>query len=135
MDTIPVIGHVKGVFHYLDDDEEAGDRAMLAASRTTTVVGAAAVGMLAGPVGAGVLAAEAGAGFDLITAIASDGHHVKGIARVAKNPKDPNAYIAAGLDVVGDAAIGGVGGAVLKKGIGKAAVAVGGAILEADVVM
>ncbi len=119
LNSLPVVGHIKGVIHYLDNDKEAGNRAMLAASRTSAVIGAGAVGIVGGPVLAGVFAAEVGAGFDIVTAIASNGKHVNGIMKVAENPKDPKAYLAAVVDTAGDALTGGAAGAA-AKGIAKA---------------
>ncbi len=68
---------------------------MLAASRTSAVIGAGAVGMIGGPILAAGAAAAVGAEYDLIVAAASDGKHVNGIAKVADNPKDPKAYLTA----------------------------------------
>lgn len=130
LDVIPGVGHVKGVYHYAKGEDEAGHRAMLAASRTTAVVGAGAVGMIGGPMVAAGAAAVVGAEYDLVVAAASNGKHVNGIAKVVENPKDPKAYLAAVADTVGDAVTGGVSGAVVKKGVGKTVAAVGSKVLQ-----
>ena len=53
VDSVPVLGHAKGVVHYAVGDTEGGDSAMLASTRSTAV--------LAGGVGGGILGGLAGA--------------------------------------------------------------------------
>lgn len=53
VDSVPVVGHIKGGVHYACGDRNGGDAAMKASSRTTGVLGGGAVGFIAGgPVGA-----------------------------------------------------------------------------------
>jgi hypothetical protein len=73
LDSTPVVGHVKGLVHYAFEDEDGGNRAMKAATRTTLVMGAGAVGMLAGgPVGAVVAGIDAGLATDLTYMVAEE---------------------------------------------------------------
>jgi len=52
VNSIPVVGHIKGLVHYLCDDADGGDRAVRSATRTVGVVGIASGGMLLlGPAG------------------------------------------------------------------------------------
>eukprot|EP00607_Mallomonas_marina_P010555 CAMPEP_0182420312 /NCGR_PEP_ID=MMETSP1167-20130531/5037_1 /TAXON_ID=2988 /ORGANISM="Mallomonas Sp, Strain CCMP3275" /LENGTH=407 /DNA_ID=CAMNT_0024596129 /DNA_START=113 /DNA_END=1336 /DNA_ORIENTATION=+ len=52
-DSIPILGHAKGLYAYAKKDKESGDRAMKCSSRTVGVIGGAALGALAaGPAGA-----------------------------------------------------------------------------------
>lgn len=48
VDGLPVVGHVKGSIHYLCKDQEGGDNAMRASSRSVGVVGGALIGCLGG---------------------------------------------------------------------------------------
>lgn len=53
VDSVPVVGHVKGTVHYICGDKDRGDNAMKAASHTTGVIGEGVAGFLiGGPVGA-----------------------------------------------------------------------------------
>jgi hypothetical protein len=105
--NIPIIGHAKGIVHYVCGDEEGGDKAMKAATRTTVVMGAGAGGFLvAGPVGAVVGGAGAGAEWDLVVAAATDGKEVNGVAKILDKPEDVDSYVEAGLTVVSDGIIG-----------------------------
>jgi len=52
VDAIPIIGHAKGAVHYAVDEEEEGDKAMKAASRTTGVMVGGLIGSAGGPAGA-----------------------------------------------------------------------------------
>lgn len=59
VDSVPVVGHVKGGVHYVCGDTKGGDMAM---KRATGVAGGAALGLIAaGPIGAvagGITASE-----------------------------------------------------------------------------
>nr|XP_037872608.1 uncharacterized protein LOC119628372 isoform X1 [Bombyx mori] len=52
LDSIPVVGHVKGVVHYAVGDTEGGNNSMYQSTRTSAVLAGGAVGCLAGPAGA-----------------------------------------------------------------------------------
>nr|CAH0101299.1 unnamed protein product [Daphnia galeata] len=106
LNSIPVVGHVKGLIHYVCNDEEGGDRAMLSATRTVAVVGAVTAGALAGPVGAIAAGATAGAYYDTGVAIATDGKHVNGVAKIIEKPGEISSWVGAGIDVVGDGLCG-----------------------------
>lgn len=67
VDSTPVLGHAKGIGHYIAGDTEHGNNCMKGASRTIAVVGA---GALTGGVGGGVVwggaaAASSGVAYDL----------------------------------------------------------------------
>uniref|UniRef100_A0A1I7T3A4 EF-hand domain-containing protein n=1 Tax=Caenorhabditis tropicalis TaxID=1561998 RepID=A0A1I7T3A4_9PELO len=52
-DGVPVVGHVKGAIHHAVGDHEGGNKALVAATRTTGVMAGGAAGFLiGGPVGA-----------------------------------------------------------------------------------
>ncbi|CAP21494.1 Protein CBG25024 [Caenorhabditis briggsae] len=52
-DGVPGVGHVKGAIHHIAGDHEGGNKAILAATRTTGVMAGGAAGFLVGgPVGA-----------------------------------------------------------------------------------
>jgi len=103
-DGIPVVGHVKGSIHYALGDKEAGDNAMKSASRTTAVIGGAALG---GPAGA----IAAGAAIDGITT---------GIDSAVHKEYRPAGLIAGGTHLAkGGNVVEGVGGiAVILAGDG-----------------
>ena len=114
LDSLPVVGHVKGVIHYACNDNEAGHRAMLSASRTSAVLGAATAGALAGPVGAIAAGAAAGAYYDTGVAIATDGKQVSGVAKIIDKPGEIGSWVGAGMDVVCDGCCG-IGAAGLNN--------------------
>ena len=76
IDTIPVAGHAKGVYHYACGDKESGDAAMIAASRTTGVTAGAVGGFaLGGPPGAAAGAVAAGTFMDSVTTMVDSTVH------------------------------------------------------------
>ena len=106
VDGMPVVGHVKGVYHYLDGDKEAGDQCMKAASRSTAVVGAT---VLTGGLGAGWAATAAvtsGLAMDEVTTVADSlihdefrpSGHLASICH-AIDSGDPTAYLDAATGV------------------------------------
>lgn len=109
LDALPIVGHVKGIVHYACGDEEGGDKAMRAATRSAAVVGAVTAGALAGPVGAIAAGAAAGAAYDTGTAIVTDGKQVSGVAKIFQNPGEISSWVGAGVDMVGDG-LSGIGG-------------------------
>ncbi len=120
LDSLPVVGHVKGVIHYVCDDKEGGDRAMRLATRSAAVLGAATAGALGGPVGAIAAGAAAGACYDTGTAIVTDGRHVSGVAKILEKPGEISSWVGAGIDVVGDGCCGvGIGLNNVAKEAGK----------------
>ena len=63
--AVPVVGHIKGGIHYICGDDEKGDDAMKASSRTTAVFGGGVGGFfVGGPVGAVAGGVAAGAVVD-----------------------------------------------------------------------
>jgi len=63
----PVTGYVKGLVHYLCDDDAGGEDALLSATRSVAVVGAGTLGFLtAGPPGAMIGGACGGVLMDLL---------------------------------------------------------------------
>lgn len=68
VNAIPVVGHVKGVYHYANGEKDAGDNAMKAASRTVGVIGGGIVGgLVGGPAGAVAGGIYGGALTDCVT--------------------------------------------------------------------
>jgi hypothetical protein len=123
LDSLPVVGHVKGLIHYACNDEEGGDKAMRSATRSAAVLGAATAGALAGPAGAIAAGAAAGACYDTGTAIVTDGKHVSGVAKIFEKPDEISSWVGAGIDVVGDGCCGiGPGLTNVAKEAGKTAV-------------
>jgi len=99
LDSIPVVGHIKGVVHYATGDAEAGNDAMHSATRTSAVVGGAFVGTVTGgPLGGIAGAVGAGnavdAGFTVVESIANDEWSPRGNIEAATN-------IVTGDDVLG----------------------------------
>lgn len=54
LDSIPVVGHAKGVVHYAVGDKKGGDRAMHKSTKTTAAITVGAVGGVAGAVGGAI---------------------------------------------------------------------------------
>lgn len=118
--SIPGVGHAKGVVHYVCGDVEGGNEAMVAATRSTTVMAAGAGGfLLGGPVGAVAIGAETGAIWDTGVAIATDGEKLQGVYQIAKDPKNPWNYVDAGLGLVGDGMAGYSGGKMAERVLKK----------------
>ncbi|KAK6474083.1 hypothetical protein HHUSO_G26236 [Huso huso] len=125
VDSVPVVGHVKGTVHYICGDKEGGDNAMKAASHTTGVIGGGVGGFLiGGPVGAAVLGAAGGALMDeviTIGEIAVNGEKAKpygfvdNVVRIVENPKNGGNYV----DLIGATVLDGAAGYGAGQGIGK----------------
>jgi len=64
LNSVPVVGHVKGAIHDLCGDEEGARQAYFSANRAAGVAGGAIVGSVAGPVGTISGAIAGGAAFD-----------------------------------------------------------------------
>ncbi|CAG5097937.1 Protein of unknown function [Cotesia congregata] len=121
VDSIPVVGHVKGIVHYAVGDCEGGNKAMYQATRTSVVLGAGAAGSLAGPAGAVAAAMYAGAVTDTVASITLEEPQgiVKGCKNIAddvKGGKNPMGSIAStgfqvAMDGVGGLGMGGVSSA------------------------
>ncbi|XP_044583053.1 intersectin-2-like isoform X11 [Cotesia glomerata] len=131
-DSIPVVGHVKGIVHYAVGDSEGGNKAMYQATRTSVVLGAGAAGSLAGPAGAAAAAMYAGALTDTVASVAMDEPQglmkgCKNIAEDVKEGKNPMGSIAStgfqvAMDGVGGLGMGGVSSAasqVSEKAVAK----------------
>ncbi|XP_046656466.1 zinc finger protein 770-like isoform X2 [Daphnia pulicaria] len=69
VNSVPIVGHIKGIVHYACGDTERGDAAVWSATRTAVVLGAGVAGALAGPAGAVAAAAAAGAGMYIRSSI------------------------------------------------------------------
>lgn len=93
VDSIPVAGHIKGGVHYALGENEEGDEAMKAASRSTGVVAGGVGGFLAGgPVGAVAGGIAGGA--------AMDGIITGSEILINKDEAKPYGYVAAGKHIV-----------------------------------
>lgn len=115
LNSVPVVGHVKGLIHYYYNDKEGGDKAMRSATRSAAVWGGATAGALAGPTGAIAAGAAAGAVYDTAIAIATDGKHVSGVPKIFEKPGEIRAWVDAGIDVVCDGLCGVGAGLVTKQ--------------------
>ena len=105
--SVPIVGHIKGIVHYARGDKEGGNKAMKSATRTTAVIAAGVTGeVVAGPMGAFAGGVGAGAEWDLIISALTGGKEVKGIAKIINNPKSVHSYVDAGLAVVSDGILG-----------------------------
>lgn len=116
-DGIPVVGHAKGLVHYAMGDDEKGDRAMMASTRTAAVVGGGAGGfLLGGPVGAVAAGVASGNAFDITHSVATDtpqGYYAAA-EEFMKNPS-AGALIDVVLVPVGDGIAGYQGGQLAKS--------------------
>lgn len=115
IDSVPLVGHVKGTVHYVVGDKEGGDNAMKSASRSVGTMVGGATGMLAGgPVGAMVGGITGGLALDSVTtAVDSEIHGeeklsgmFKQIDDLQKNPKDSGKWFDTLIWFAGDAAAG-----------------------------
>ncbi|KAL2087839.1 hypothetical protein ACEWY4_016667 [Coilia grayii] len=128
-DSTPVVGHVKGVYHYLDGDKEHGDACMKGASRTLVVVGA---GALTGGIGGGVALgglAGVGSGFGYDVAVSAGERRPNGLIGSIDNAVESlkerdlhgfmDSAINLGYGFTGDF-LAGAGGAKASKQLNKA---------------
>lgn len=118
-ENTPVVGHVVGLVRYVEGDKAGGDRAMMAATRSTLVAGAA---ILTGGAAAAPVAALTGLAADgLMTAANSVGKHefapvgtFAGVAQAAKSGS-VNDWVSAVEIPVGDAVAGALEGGVKTR--------------------
>lgn len=109
LNSIPVVGHAKGLAHHMCGDPRAGNEAFMAATRSTAVIGAAAV-----TGGVGVI--PVAMAYDTIESIVTN--EPRGYVLVTKNLVDnPSAssVLDATLTVAGDVASGYTGAKGLKN--------------------
>ncbi len=125
VNSVPIVGHIKGMVHYACGDTERGDAAVRSATRTTVVLGAGVAGALAGPAGAVAAATAAGAAADL-TYYANGEARLHGIARVIKTPRKAQSWLTAGINVLGDGCLG-IG---LGVGAGLGVIGLDGSVLD-----
>ncbi|XP_060804225.1 uncharacterized protein LOC106139693 [Amyelois transitella] len=132
LDSIPVVGHVKGVVHYAVGDTQGGNKAMYQSTRTTAVLAGGAVGCVAGPAGAVAGAMSAGLATDTIASIATDKPQgiIEGCDNIGSDiaaGRNPTCSILSttvqlGLDGVGGLGMGGVASAasnISEKAVAK----------------
>jgi hypothetical protein len=107
----PIVGHTKGVIHYVCGDRESGDRAMKTASHTTGVVLGGGIGMaFGGPVGAVAGGVIGGAVTDSITTGIDSAVHneyrpagtIGQATTLYNNPRDVGQWLDAGYTVFND---------------------------------
>ena len=124
VDAIPVVGHAKGTIHYICGDKEGGDAAMISASRSTGVMGCAAVAFLvSGPVGAAAAGVWAGTAMDTVTSAVDsaikgeDRPHgvINAITQIRDDPKNLSHYADLAVLPVMD----GMTGFKIGKGVAK----------------
>ncbi|XP_039621511.1 uncharacterized protein LOC120536989 [Polypterus senegalus] len=125
VDSLPVVGHVKGTVHYICGDKEGGHNAMKAATRTTGVMAGGVGGFLVGgPVGATVGGMMGGLAMDdAITCadIIANGKNAKpygllgNIEQIIEDPNNAGNYV----DLVGNVTLDGITGYVAGQGLGK----------------
>ena len=128
VDSVPVVGHTKGLVHYAAGDIEYGKQCMIGASRATIVAGAGALtgGLGGGFLMGGLAGSKAGIVFDAAhTKIDSYVHGenryhglYKTIDQYAKTG-DPNKIIDGSLDIVGDFTVGAASAYAAKKATRK----------------
>lgn len=128
-DGVPVVGHLKGAIHYACGDQEGCDRAMLSATRTSSVMGAGALGFLAGgPVGAVAAGVAGGAAFDttktVVDSVVHDEYRPSGyyaaIGNIVDNPNPGDIFDTCFIPV-GDGLAGYSGGRLVNRFTGGGA--------------
>lgn len=103
VNSIPVIGHAKGLVHFTLNDKEAGKEAMALATRSTAVLAAGTTGFLvAGPIGAVIARTRIGLAWDTGIHILSDGKTKPGVYQIVENPSDLWNYVDAFTSVLSD---------------------------------
>ncbi|VDH89956.1 Hypothetical predicted protein [Mytilus galloprovincialis] len=129
LDSIPIVGHLKGLVHYALKDRERGDRAMKAASRTAATLFGATVGFaLGGPPGAVAGGVSGGILADGITTGLVSSYcweykpsgFIKEVTDVYNDPKNGGKWFDAVFTILGD----GLTGYFMGKGAIKAKIAV-----------
>jgi len=115
VDSIPVVGHIKGGIHYACGDNKGGDAAMKSSSRSVGVVGGGIAGFcVGGPLGAAAGGVAGGAAMDgAITGIESAivGKYtpyglVENGTDIAKDPGNVGAWVDGVTTIAMDAAGG-----------------------------
>ncbi|XP_028671094.1 uncharacterized protein LOC114661984 [Erpetoichthys calabaricus] len=124
LDSLPVVGHVKGTVHYICGDKEGGHNAMKAATRTTGVMAGGVGGFLVGgPVGATVGGMMAGVAMDeaisITDVLVCKEKQLYGtlgiIQHIVEDPKNGGNYV----DLIGSIALDGATGYAGGKGLGR----------------
>ena len=116
VDSVPVVGHIKAMFHYANNDTTKGNQAMKRANRTTLVVGVGlAIGATGGLAGVALAPATLGGVGAVVTGEAYDCYHreskimsaIDGVKTGAKEMKNGNILegLGTGVSSVGKAGI------------------------------
>jgi hypothetical protein len=99
-DGIPVVGHAKGLVHYIAGDTEGGNKAMKCATRSTAVIGGGIGGfVVGGPVGAVAAGIGAGAAMDTTTTV---------VESAIRDEYSPSGYLAAIENAIKNPSAGGI---------------------------
>lgn len=144
LDAIPIVGHAKGVIHYVVGDKEGGDKAMYQSTRTSAVIAGGVVGgVVGGPAGAVGGAIYGGSLTDIAAsgAMGKPQGFVKDCVNVGtdiqhgRNPAVSLLVTGAhvGLDAVGGLGMGGLSSATANSVGKKIASNVGEEIIEKSV--
>ena len=111
VDSVPAVGHVKGIGHYIAGDTEHGNKCMLGATRGVAVLGAglATGGLGGGLVAGGLAGAGSGVTYDftasVIDSVVHDENRPHGICATIDaidKEGDPNNVVDLSLGLVGD---------------------------------
>lgn len=113
--NVPVVGHFKGIFHYIDGDTQKGNDAMKGATRTLGAIAGGVLGMVAGGPPGAVACGTAGATVvdGVITGIESAAKGklrpnglLKGVSDIYDYPTDAGLWFDTGFTVYTDGTTG-----------------------------
>mmetsp|Transcript_16653 Transcript_16653/g.15018 ORF Transcript_16653/g.15018 Transcript_16653/m.15018 type:complete len:383 (+) Transcript_16653:65-1213(+) len=126
-DALPVVGHLKGIYHYARGEGESGDAAMIGASRTAAVIvggilgaGGGPAGMIAGGIAGGGVVDGAATGIDSANKGKFSPHGQIHSWNEAVNAKDSQECINGIVGVISTPIMDGLTGTVAGKSVKKA---------------
>ncbi|XP_066975328.1 uncharacterized protein [Macrobrachium rosenbergii] len=120
VDSVPLVGHLKGGIHYACGDKNRGDVAMKASSHTSAAIAGGIGGFfVGGPVGATLGGMAAGSAMDSIITLSEFGvsrrFKPEGILKPLSDPKNPGKWVDAVAGVIVDGILGKGAGALVAK--------------------
>ncbi|XP_068241205.1 uncharacterized protein [Palaemon carinicauda] len=120
VDSVPLVGHLKGGIHYARGDRNRGDVAMKASSHTSAaIVGGIGGFFVGGPLGATLGGMAAGTAMDSIITLSEFGvsrrYKPEGILKPLSDPRNPGKWVDAVAGVIVDGILGKGAGALAAK--------------------
>ncbi|KAH9503038.1 hypothetical protein Btru_075790 [Bulinus truncatus] len=133
LNSVPVIGHVKGLIHYACGNNEEGNKAMCEATRSTVVIAGGLIGTVGGPGLSAGVAICVGTCFDAVaTGVTGEPHgNIKNITDIKKDIDNGNVPLMPVASTVFTVVTDGLSGILVSKLVKPTQYCVGNSVARA----